>query len=382
MRNKGRRAITHLTVNGPVTIRRTVYGSKSTGWFQPIDQWLGIESHHVSPGVREMCCLEALDSSFSNVVRSLKRTAQLQLSEDRIRRIVESEGTTVQKVRNSNHLPASFTASDCIDGVVVTGADGVFVPVVPESQKQKRRETEAHKRLAEGRASTRGPGRPKKGADGDYQEAKILAFYSQDKSKLHVVSTLGNCHELGKMMRREGRKLQLSEATFSYSVADGAKWIERQYRQNLPMLDEHILDWYHFKEHVVTTSQVVYGESSPKGSQWQSQMLETAWDQGSLAMLHRLGPYERRHTDDRREALGSLRGYIEPRTSQTDYPAFRAQGYDCGSGPTESQCSSLTSRVDGPGMRWDRDNVQAMLALAALDHSNLWNAYWDLQRAA
>ena len=147
------------------------------------------------------------------------------------------------------------------------------------------------------------------------------------------------------------------------------------------MLDAHILDWYHFKEHVVTTSQVVYGESTKQASQWQSQMLETAWDQGSFVMLHRLGAYERRHTDERREALGSLRGYIEPRSAQTDYPSFRAQGYDCGSGPTESQCGSLTSRVKGPGMRWDRENVQAMLALAALDHSNLWNAYWQLVNA-
>lgn len=382
MRNKGKRAITHLTINGPVTIKRTVYGSKAAGWFQPVDQWLGIEQHSVSPGVREMCCLEALDSSFANVVRSLKRTAQLLLSEDRIRRIVESEGATVQKVRNSPALPGSFTASDCTDGVVVTGADGVFVPVVPESQKQKRRESEAQKRLAEGRASTRRPGRPKKGADGQYQEAKILTFYSQDKSNLHVTSTLGDCHELGKMMRREGRKLKLSEAKFSYSVADGAKWIQKQYSQNLPMLDAQILDWYHFKEHVVTTSQVVYGESTKKASQWQSQMLETAWDQGSFVMLHRLGAYERRHTDERREALGSLRGYIESRSAQTDYPSFRTQGYDCGSGPTESQCGSLTSRVKGPGMRWDRENVQAMLALAALDHSNLWNAYWQLQKVA
>ena len=371
-----------MTVNGPITIKRTVYGSKSSGWFQPIDQWLGIEQHSVSPGVREMCCLESLDSSFTNVVRSLKRTAQLFLSEDRIRRLVEAEGATVQKVRNTKLLPASLTASDCKDGVIVTGTDGVFVPVVPESQKQKRRETEAQKRHAQGRSSTRRPGRPKKGASGDYQEAKILTFYSQDKSKLHVVSTLGNCHALGKMMRREGRKVKLADATFSYSVADGAKWIETQYRQNLPMLDENILDWYHFQEHIVIAGQAVYGESNPKASQWQNQMLETAWEQGSLSLLHRLGAYERRHTGERREALKLLRGYIEPRISMTDYPGFRIHGYDCGSGPTESQCGSLTSRVKGPGMRWDCDNVQSMLALAALDHSNLWNAYWKYQRAA
>jgi len=328
--------VTHLTVNGTVTIKRTVYWSKATGTVRPADRWLGIEQHSVSPGVREMCCLESLDSSFANVARSLKRTAQLTLSEDRIRRVVEGEGQRVVDTQRSGSLAASFTAADCSDGVMVTGADGVFVPVVPEAQKARRRATEAQKRKAKGRRSTRRPGRPKKGADGEYREAKVLAFYNQDKSKTHVVATLGDCNELGKMMRREGRKVKLGEARFSYSVADGAKWIERQYRLNLPMLDEHILDWYHLKEHVVETSHEVYGESTPQARAWQKKMLHAAWEQGSLVMLHRLAPYVRRHTDERREALQSLQGYVEPRIAKTDYPSFRRQGYDCGSGPTAS----------------------------------------------
>ena len=374
--------MTHQTVNGTMKIERTVYWSKASGAVHPVDRWLGIERHSVSPGVREMCCLESLDSSFASVARSLKRMAQLTMSEDRIRRVVEAEGRTVIRAQRCNAIAASFTAEDCSDGVMVTGADGVFVPVVPETQKARRRATQAAKRQAAGRRSTRRPGRPKKGADGAYREAKVLTFYGQDKSATHVAATLGDSHEFGRMMRREAAKVKLGEAKFSYCVADGAKWIERQYRLNLPMLHEHVLDWYHFKEHVVQTSHSVYGEFSPQAKAWQAKMLEAAWDHGSLVMLHRLGPYVRRHTEGRREALESLRGYVEPRISKTDYPYFREQGYDCGSGPTESQCGTLTARVKGPGMRWDSDNVEAMLALAALDHSLQWADYWKLQRAA
>ena len=32
-------------------------------------------------------------------------------------------------------------------------------------------------------------------------------------------------------------------------------------------------------------------------------------------------------------------------------------------------------------MRWDRPNAEAMMALAALDQSNLWMPYWNLQRS-
>ncbi len=365
-----------------MTIERTVYWSKATGPVRPIDHWLGIEQHSVSPGVREMCALESLDSSFGNVSRSLKRTAQLTLREDRIRRGVEAEGKRVIRAQRSGVIAATFTAKDCSEGVMVTGADGVFVPVVPETQKAKRRATEAAKRQAEGRRSTRNAGRPKKGADGEYREAKVLAFYNPSKSKTHVVATLGDGDELGKMMRREGRKVKLGEAKFSYSVADGAKWIDRQYQLNLPMLGANILDWYHFKEHVVEASHAVYGETSPKAKEWQTKMLDAAWEQGSLVMLHRLGPYIRRHTEERREALEALRGYVESRTSKTDYPHFRAQGYACGSGPTESQCGTLTHRVKGAGMRWDADHAESMMVLAALDHSQQWTAYWKLQRAA
>jgi len=90
----------------------------------------------------------------------------------------------------------------------------------------------------------------------------------------------------------------------------------------------------------------------------------------------------RRHKDERREVLESLRRYVESRTSKTDYPCFREQGYDCGSGPTESQCGTLTDRIKGSGMRWDADNAESMMALATIDHSHQWQIYWHHQRVA
>lgn len=382
MRYKGVKAVRHVTINGDMTIKRRAYWSKARGTVCPSDALLGITQSNVSVGVRERCCQEALDSSFANAVRSLKTLGQIRLSEDRLRRIVEVEGSNVQRLRQTNRFGASFTSADCVDGVLATGADGVFVPVVSETQKAKRRATEASKRAREGRRSSRRPGRPKRGADGEYKEAKLVTFYSQDKKHRHVLTTLGDCNALGRMMRREGRKIKLAEALFSYAVADGAKWIENQYRRQLPILDEQILDWYHFKEHVVETSHAVYGEQTAAARAFQQKMLDAAWEHGSLVMLHRLGHYEQRHKGEKRDALSSLRAYIEPRIAMTDYPAFRAAGYDCGSGPTESQCGTTTRRLKGPGMRWDADNAEAMLALTALDNSRLWANYWKLQRAA
>ena len=63
-----------------------------------------------------------------------------------------------------------------------------------------------------------------------------------------------------------------------------------------------------------------------------------------------------------------------------DYPAFRAKGWDIGSGVTEAFCKTLTARLKGCGMRWNTRNAEAMMALAALDQSNLWNSYWQQQK--
>jgi hypothetical protein len=73
-------------------------------------------------------------------------------------------------------------------------------------------------------------------------------------------------------MRREAGRLRLGEARSKYAVSDGAGWIANQYRRNLPMLDRHILDYYHLREHVIATSHVLYEEGSKKARDWSEEM--------------------------------------------------------------------------------------------------------------
>jgi hypothetical protein len=112
-------------------------------------------------------------------------------------------------------------------------------------------------------------------------------------------------------------------------------------------------------------------------------MMGHVWNQGSLVMLDRLSNYLRRHPrGPKHKALRSLRQYVAKRVNMTDYPTYRQAGYDCGSGPTESFCGTLTLRLKGRGMHWDKDNAESMMALASLYYSNLWANYWAKQRAA
>jgi len=370
-------------VNGRLGVRRTVYWSRQNGTFIPTDQWLGLAQHRFSPGVREMCCREALHCSFEVARDNLQRTAQLSIGGRSLREMVETQGQAVVATQRSGSLRPAFTATDCTAQTLITGTDGVMVPLVTEQQKHRRRQTESAERMRRGRPSTAPVGRPKQGSDGPYKEFKVLAFYDPDKSHCHVVGTPGDHEALGRLMRRDARRLGLAQAKVRYAVSDGAEWIANQYRRQLPMLDEHILDYYHLREHVIQTSHVLYGEGTKKAEHWREDLMGWVWEQGSLVMLHRLGPYLRRHrTGPKHEALKSLRDYVGKRVAMTDYPTFRQLGYDCGSGPTESLCGRLTDRLKGPGMRWDESNAEAMMALASLYHSGLWGTYWKSERTA
>ena len=161
----------------------------------------------------------------------------------------------------------------------------------------KRRATDAARRLGKGRKHSRSKGRPKSGSDGPYKEFKIVSFYDADKSHKYAVGTSGNHEVLGRMMRREGMKIDIAQARQKYSVADGADWIAKQYGVQLPMLDENILDYYHLRDHMIDAGHALYGKGTAKATAWREEMMGVVWEQGSLVLLDRLGHHVRRHGD-------------------------------------------------------------------------------------
>ena len=366
-----------------VGVERSVYWNKDRGSVAPLDQLLGIVGEHYSAGVREMACSASLNEAFVPASQTLAKMAQLIISHSAMRDLVEREGRRAEQAIRSGQYGPNWTACDCTNQTLITGADGVMVPVVSDQQKRKRRSTLAKKRKEQGRKSTARPCRPRSGGEGPYKEFKIVSFYDPDKAHMYAVGTSGNPAALGRLMRRQGAKLRIDQARHKYSVTDGAPWIARQYATQLPMLDENILDYYHLKEHVVVADHLLYGEGTAKSRAWREEMMGYAWNQGSLVMLHQLGNYIRHHrSGPKAEALRSLRDYVTKRVNMTDYPSYRQIGYDCGSGPTESFCGTLTKRLKGRGMHWDKDNAESMMTLGSLYYSNQWPHYWQTQRAA
>ena len=95
-----------------------------------------------------------------------------------------------------------------------------------------------------------------------------------------------------------------------------------------------------------------------------------------MALLDRLKRF-RGHRSGPSEALAELIGYVESNVLRMDYPAFRAEGLQIGSGPVESACKQLVgARLKQTGMRWSLAGAQQIVALRCCWLNGQWDELW------
>jgi hypothetical protein len=351
----------------------------------------------LSLGLRELACrLNLASANFDKAAENLKRAAQVSLSGEFLRQVVESEGRAVQAAAQAGTLPLDWQAGDCPavakDGRptgqsrVYLGSDGVMVPHVTAREKQTRRERVKAKRRRRGRKCQPLP-KAKPGADGPFKEFKIVTFYDDAAEHRLVSVTRGDCARAGKLMRRDAGRIGLDQADDKVAVVDGSEWIKNQLqRQSLP-LDDTGLDFYHLAENVHKARRVVYGEEDPKdatapGNAWAAQLLHVAKHDGYEKLRDAIAAWKASLRGGGQGKAGELLlNYVTDRREMIQYPKFQELGRQIGSGPTESMCKATTQRIKGCGRRWDGDNAESIMTLEALEQSGAWDAYWEMQLA-
>ncbi len=331
-----------------------------------------------------MVCRLGLDSSYRKAAEDLQRVGQITLCYQTLRSVFEREGQRVRQMQRQGALGPCFTAEQCHGRTsgptcLITGADGFHVPMITDAEKRKRRDGVKLRRRTlsrRGHRLKRLPPRPR-GADQKWKEAKLVTFYDPDGRFRFTAATTGDHRVLGRLMRHHGAQLHLNKADLKYSVSDGADWIANQYRQQLPMLDARVLDYYHLREQTTRCAYKLFGEGTDTAREWQKAFCTTLLKSGPTEALTELGLMARTRRGPKRKSIESLHGYIAKRKEMTDYPRFLADGLQIGSGPTESQCKCLTTRLKGRGRRWNRPGIDAHLAVSCLyGSSKQWKTYW------
>jgi hypothetical protein len=369
-----------LTINGRVRLVRTRWHDREEGSEAPADRWIDEAEMTISEGVREMACrLNQGATSFQNAAENLARAAHLDLNKESLRQLVENEGKVTLRAMQDNELLPDWSAVDCTteQGTtrVYAGCDGVKVPLVTEDEKQKRRAAIREKRRRRGRKCKPLP-RAKVGADNAYKDFKVGYLYDDSKRRRLVGVTAGNHEAAGRMLRRLSDQVGLREANERVALVDGAPWIRNQFEFH-GLVDAIGLDFYHLQENAQKARRIVFGEESPEGTVWLGQLMHTFKHEGYDAGWDRMVALRATlRSPSKRAAADRLLQYAAERQEMIRYPEFRSKGWQIGSGPTEAECKTTTHRVKGRGRRWNSENAEAMMALAALHDSGLWHRHW------
>ena len=326
------------------------------------------------------CRLNQDASSFDKAAENLHRTAHLEISKESLRQLVEQEGKAILRRMRSAELTPEWSGKHCQTEQGTTrvyiGCDGVKVPLVTDEEKKKRRQHIREKRRRRGRKCRPLP-RAKKGADCAYKDFKVAYLYDEKKTHRYVGVTAGNHEAAGCLLKRMSDQVQLDRVDEQVALIDGAPWIRNQIEFH--GVTKNIgLDFYHLQENGHKARRSLFGEESEEGKRWLHNVMHTfkhdgydaAWD----ILAEARTPLRSSH---KRAAINGFMQYAAERRDMIRYPEFRARNWQIGSGPTEAECKTTTHRVKGRGRRWDSENVEAMMALAALHDSRMWHQHWE-----
>lgn len=358
---------------------RVRWHSATEGGQTPVDRILDEAERAISEGVREMACrLNRGSTSFQQTAANLARAAHLTVSKETLRKLIEEEGKAVLKAQQRGELAPDWEAKDCQTehkkSRVYLGCDGVMVPLVTDTEKQKRRAKVKAKRQKKGRRCRPLPPR-KAGADQAYKEFKLGVLYDEEQKRRYVGATSGDHAVCGRMLQRMATQVGLSKADEKIGLADGSPWIRNEIE--LYGLVDHLgLDYYHLKENVQKARLAVYGAENAEGQTWRNEIMGLFHERGYAAAWDQLVAWRSTLRGGKREAADRLLGYVAERKETIRYPEFRSRGWQIGSGPTEAQCKASTQRIKGRGRRWDKVNAEAVMALDCLDSSHAWHLHW------
>lgn len=340
----------------------------------------------VSVGARELCCrLGIAGRSFARSVANLKEAAQISVSEEMLRNVVEGEGQAVLQASAQEQLELDWSASGCKTltpsgrelSRVYVSSDGVLVPTTTAAEKHKRRATVLQRRRTMPAKRRRGLGRlgpVKKGSDQRFKQVYVSIFYDQTKEQRLVGVTRQDHRGLGKLLRSEAVRVRLRAADERIGLVDGAVCL-RRHMEGLP-LEAILLDFYHLSEHVNDARRKTLGEHSEAGKTWSDGVLHTLRREGYEPFWEKLLDWRSGLRGVKRKVADHLLNYVAQRKEMILYDECDQRGWDVGTGPMESMCGVTTDRIKGRGRRWDHDHAEAVMALEAMHQSHLWDKYW------
>ncbi len=356
-------------------LRRHYYHCPVCGQgFCPWDDTLHLTPQALSPAAEEVTCIAGVQSPFAEASqKTLRRLAGLPLSESTVERTTEAAGH-----RLADALQAGQTFGATAAWAWHKDAEGQTVAYVAAD--------------ATG-VGQQGPG----GAAAEGRMANVVVIYNPvpearenwaDPQALRrpawqarYLAGLEPLSAMAAALRRQGNQVGMNEAQRWIALSDGGSGLEDFLQKTFPRVEVVILDFWHAAEYLGELSAALHPRDEEAAENWRGQWCHRLKHEGGQAVLDALATVPVRGRAAR-DCLEKVRSYFGNQVHRMDYPAYRAKGWQIGSGPVESGCKRVVGqRLKGAGMRWGEDGASAVCHLRALflSESGQWEAFWNYE---
>jgi hypothetical protein len=347
-----------LTVHGEVRLSRAYYRCvRCKQSFLPYDEVLGLFDE-ISPGLRPLVCLAGTLLPFVEAAEDiLQRYTGLRLSASTVLRCTEGEGERLRAqlqegrmVKPTQAEPGWTKPPEAEKPAAYVGLDAFSVPM-------------------------QGPG----GIEEPHRMLYTALVYTPDKKHSRYLVDF-ELEKLAEQVRAQTITCGLTQVAQLVAITDGGNGLEEALQRHLAADLATVLDWYHAAEHVTEFAAVRFPQDDAARHAWAGQAKSILHEQGGEALLKHLHEMELPPGTraEVREEFRKLIGFFENNRHRTDYPTYRAKGWDIGSGPTEAGCKIIGERLKGSGMRWVEEGAATVAALRALYVSGpkVWDGFW------
>jgi len=353
-----------LTVHGGIKVQRAYYYcGRCKQSFIPYDDALGLVDE-ISPGLMPLVCLAGTLAPFADGAKDvLQRFAGVRVSASTVLRSTEGQGERLRAQLKEGRMVEPTQAEPKWTASRAAGQPAAYVGLDAFSV-------------------------PMQGVQASKAEHRMMytaLLYTPEKEHSRYLVDF-ELDALAEQVRSQARALGISQVSELIAVTDGGNGLEEALQRHLADNLTTILDWYHAAEHLCDFAKVWQAGDEEARVQWQDEAKGILYEQGGEALLASLRALELPPCTSAavHEELRKLIGYFENNRHRTDYPTYRRNGWDIGSGPTEAGCKIIGERLKGSGMRWVEDGAATVAALRALYVSGgeLWDGFWSQPHCA
>jgi hypothetical protein len=334
----------------------------------PVDAALGFSARRLTPGAEEVATLAGTVGSFAEAAEKfLPKMSGLRLSESTVERTTEDAGERLGELWADGHTlgpVADWRWNHDLAGrtVAYVSIDATGVGIQGENAAK-----------ADGRMVWVGkvfnplPG-------------PTSAFPKPHPPMARFQAGFIGLDELGARLRRQAGQVGMDRVAQWVALTDGGNGLDAFMDANFPRA-VRILDFYHAAEHLGDFAKAYLGGDATAAEKLTEDWSHRMKHEGGTAILATLVALDLTgRSPAASEAHRLVTGYVRNNLHRMDYPRYRREGWQIGSGHIEAACKTVVNqRLKQSGMRWGCDGAGALCHLRALyeGETSQWDAYWE-----